>query len=460
MPMPTRILILTLALLASSCATYYQRNAQFQEAVDAGELAKAEKMLEGSKKAQRDRNKLLYYLNMGYLNHVQGEFAISNDYFNQADLHIEDFDKNYSSEALALITNPEVKPYKAEDHEAVLIHYYKAINYLMLSDFDGALVEARRMNMMLNRLNDRYKDHKNRYQQDAFAHLVMGWAFEASKEWNDAYIAYRNAYNVYAEGYFGIEAPLQLKKDLLRLADKLGFASDYERYTGEFGLKHNPESDPAFGEALVIWNNGRGPVKDEVNFDFVAVPGQAGYVVFENAALGVSFPVHVGDDKQKRNDLLALKVVRVAFPKFVERPVKFSTAEVQSAGKNYRVERAEDVNAIAFKTLEDRFAREVGSALLRLALKKVTEVKLQQQNEALGALATVTNAVTEKADTRNWQCLPHSIGYARVPLSEGLNTLTLAMSGKTLKGSTALSASGRKGAMMFLPYHSLEWAKP
>ena len=58
----------------------------------------------------------------------------------------------------------------------------------------------------------------------------------------------------------------------------------------------------------------------------------------------------------------------------------------------------------------------MGTSLLRLGLKKATELKLAQENAALGAAATITNALTEKADTRNWQTLPHSIYYQRVPL--------------------------------------------
>lgn len=35
------------------------------------------------------------------------------------------------------------------------------------------------------------------------------------------------------------------------------------------------------------------------------------------------------------------------------------------------------------------------------------------------------NVMTEQADTRNWQTLPHSIYYARVPLPAGTSTVTV-----------------------------------
>ena len=187
-----------LLFILGGCATYYQRNIEFQNLIGEGELEKAEKKLESNKRIQKDRNRLLFLFNMGYINHMQQDFVASNVYFNEADLLIEDYKKSYGAEALALISNPEVKPYRAEDFESVMIHYYKAINYLMLNDNDASIVEARRMNLILDQLNDKYKDSKNRYQADAFAHVLMGLNYEASGQINDAFIAYRNAYEVFS----------------------------------------------------------------------------------------------------------------------------------------------------------------------------------------------------------------------------------------------------------------------
>lgn len=422
-------------------------------------MDKAEKYLEGNKKMQRNRNRLLFLFNMGFVNHLQQDFEESNKHFNEADLLIEDYKRNYGSEALALISNPEVKPYRAEDFEAVMIHYYKALNYLNLGNFDGAGVEARRINLKLQTLNDKYKDHKNRYQVDAFAHIVMGLSFEAQGEINDAFIAYRNAHEVYTgeHGFFGIPVPDQLKRDLIRTAAILGFKAEQEQYEKEFNMAFEPERN-AGGEVVFFWNNGMGPVKDEWSVNFIAVAGQGGYVNFTNEELGITFPFFIGNDAQKRNDLLALRVVRVAFPKYLERPNYYSRAWLEKDGNRFTLDEAESVNDIAFKTLEDRFLREMSAALLRLALKKVAEVQLSKENEALGALATVANAVTEKADTRNWQTLPHTIHYTRVPLNEGLNEVTLKMrnvKSRELDQST-FKFTGRKGKMQFFPYSSLE----
>jgi hypothetical protein len=62
---------------------------------------------------------------------------------------------------------------------------------------------------------------------------------------------------------------------------------------------------------------------------------------------------------------------------------------------------------------------------LRAALKKASEQQLRKENEGLGTLLGMVNAITEKADTRNWQTIPHSIYYTRVPLPTGENEVKL-----------------------------------
>jgi hypothetical protein len=85
---------------------------------------------------------------------------------------------------------------------------------------------------------------------------------------------------------------------------------------------------------------------------------------------------------------------------------------------------AENITAIAFKSLNDRFLREMSNALLRFAIKKGSEIALRKENSNAGAVLGLANAISEQADTRHWQTLPHSILYTRIPLELGANNLT------------------------------------
>nr|PZN49658.1 MAG: hypothetical protein DIU61_16525 [Bacteroidota bacterium] len=143
-------------------------------------------------------------------------------------------------------------------------------------------------------------------------------------------------------------------------------------------------------------------------------------VLFVNEAMGLNFAFTLDDDDD-RSRLSGLSIYRVAFPRYRERPVFYRGAHLQYEGQRYPLETAEDLNRIAIHSLRERMMLEFSKGLLRAALKKATEMSLRKEDVTLGALIGVVNAITEHADTRNWQTLPHTISYARIPLREGDN---------------------------------------
>lgn len=453
-------LLLLLLVVSTGCATYYQKNLKFQEAFSAGRLEKAEKLLNSNEKDAESRNRLLYFMKRGVVSQMMGQYEQSNVYFEQAYTFLEDYKSNYGIEALSLISNPTLKPYTGEDHEKVLIHYYKALNYLMMDQPAEALVECRRLNNKLNLLNDRYEDRKNRYKDDAFAHVLMGIAYERSNDVNNAFIAYRNANESYKANYasdYGVQAPEQLKKDLLRTAYLNGFQQELREYEKEFGMTYHRQKE-GDGELIFFWENGLGPVKDEWSVNFTIVKGAGGVVTFVNDELGLNFSFPLPQDDNGSGGLGDLKFIRVAFPKYLERPPYFTSASISVNGKVYPLEEAEDINAIAISVLQDRMLREMGSSLLRLALKQASEYAVRQENQDLGAVVSVVNALTEKADTRNWQTLPYSISYARIPLQEGDNAVELKTNGPddAASNTETFNYHIEKGQTVFQIFHSLE----
>ena len=65
----------------------------------------------------------------------------------------------------------------------------------------------------------------------------------------------------------------------------------------------------------------------------------------------------------------------------------------------------------------------MGAALLRFAVKKAAEFALKEKNKDAGFVLGLANAISEQADTRNWQTLPNNISYARIPLEPGKNEI-------------------------------------
>ncbi len=413
-------------LLFFGCSTFYEKNILFNESFSAGEIERANEILNENKDQAEGKQRFLYLVEKGVVLQLLGQFEESNRFFEDAYLYTEDLQKNYALEALSLISNPMVKPYRGEDFEIVQVHYFKAINYLRLNQLEEAMVEARRLNIKLNDINDKYGESKNRYKQDAFAQNLMGIIFEAGGEINNAFISYRNAFETYKNQYskyFGVDVPGQLKYDLLRTAYLNGFKDELERYENEFNMSYQHKPNEG-GELIFFLNNGLGPVKSEWSINFAIVKGAGGVIAFENKDLGLSFSFPSAG-KESHSKLGDLKVVRVAFPKYIEREPFYHSAQIQISDSTYPLYIAQDLNEIAIKTLEDRMLREFATSLLRLAIKQAAEYALREKSEGWGAVLSLVNAVTEKADTRNWQTLPYNISYTRIPLPSGKHQLQL-----------------------------------
>ncbi len=413
-------------IAVSSCATYYQKLIEFNTNIESGNIEKAKSILEKDKKASEGRNKLLHFMNLGTVEMLMGNYAKSNEYFNQADILIEDYQKKISTQALALISNSMATEYAGEDFERVLIHYYKALNYVQLGQKEEALVECRRLNLKLQQLNDKYTK-KNKYSEDAFGLTLMGIIYESAGETNNAFIAYRNAVESYEKIYepqFKTPIPLQLKKDVIRTAYEMGFDDEGRRFEEKFQLKNQPK-DRNNGELIFFWNNGLGPVKAENSINFSIIKGQGGYVTFANEEYGLNIPFPLPQGQSTNSVLGDLEFIRVAFPKYVERKPYYSDASIEFNRNTYNLDLAENINNIAFKTLQDRMLRELSNSLLRLATKKAAEYAMRDQNQNVGSLVGIVNAITEKADTRNWQTLAYSISYTRVSLPPGPQEIKL-----------------------------------
>jgi hypothetical protein len=449
--------------IVSSCATYYQSNFTFNQEFESGQIDKAYKTLQQHSSQAHSKKEFLYFVNNGLVLSMMSKYDDSNAYFEKAYFFGEDYRTNYLNEAASYLTNPNFTTYKGEDHEHLLLLYYKAINYLKLGKTDDALVECRRLNIRLQQLSDRYRS-KDKYEEDAFIHVLMGITYEIDKDYNNAFIAYRNALRIYKEDYqpmFGVIAPEQLKQDLLRTAWLSGLKDEFALYKDSLRMQSYEYRPNEGGELVFFWHNGLSPIKAEWGIDFI-INRQGDWVYFSNQQLGMTFPFNIGDrSSQDRNALANMEIFRVAFPKYVERPPYFSQATLSIDNTDMPLQQLEDVDKIAFKCLQERMGHEFSKALLRVALKKAEEYEVRKQDKTLGSILGAINAITEKADTRNWQTLPHNIYYCRVPLKEGENTLRF-----TLKGTDGKTADHtftynvKKGQTLFHTFSSLESGYP
>lgn len=457
------LVFVAIAVIVVACATYYQSNLSFNEVFERGDLNKALKSLQERPSEGAGKKQFLYFVNNGLVLSLLGKYNESNNYFERAYNFGEDYRINYANEAATYLTNPNFAVYRGEDHEHLLLLYYKAMNFLKLGKTDEALVECRRLNIRLQQLSDRYNT-EDKYRKDAFVHTLMGLIYETDADYNNAFIAYRNALEAYEGEFFklfNVGAPEQLKKDLLRTAKLSGLDQEYEEFREKFGMPEITTEENPGGELIFFWHNGLSPVKVEWSVTF-AISNRNGMVYFTNESLGLSYAFSEADYKKSDvQSLSKLDVYRLTLPKYVERPNYYTSASLAVGDTTYSMQLLEDVNKVAFKCLDERMNLELSKALMRLAVKKAAEYSASDRDRWAGVIMGMINVITEAADTRNWQTLPHNISYARIPLKVGLNEVTLETvdySGRTQKQTFTYDI--KPGQVHFHTFTSLESLQP
>lgn len=439
------------ACLTAGCKSYYAKTLVFNTKYEQRDYAGAMQYLDSEEKLQRSNNKVLYDLNYGTAAFMAEDSKTSIEHFSEADKYDEDFTKNYAYEALALISNPMVRPYQMEYYESVLLHFYQAMNYVRQNDYEGALVECRRMNLSLQRQDDAFKKHDGkRYSRDAFGHLLMGLVYEAAGDNNNAFVAYRNSYEIYKDDYVGmynVEVPSTLKAAIIRTAYKTGLMSEGVQFEKEFEMTYVKSSKDS-GRLVMLVLDGLGPIKTEKVLEFVKVPS-AGMVTYYCSELGWTIPVYYddlsGSDKSAIDDF---SMMRIALPQMESRASSCQQVQVLIDSSMHMPTVVEDVDQIAKQSLRDRHWAELGKAVLRAATKAAASKVAREKNEYVGLLVNLAGAIAEKADTRGWMSLPARIELIDVELPAGEHKIEY----KTCDGTTTASVTIVAGKSSFLTF--------
>lgn len=456
-----------LLIAFQSCATYNSKTADIEADLFSGDFNQAVTSIDQNKFLLKSRNRLLYLMEKGKIEHLLGNYESSNALFEEAYILIDDKIKTNAGQAVAAkFTNPMAEPYKGEDFEKVSIHYYKALNFFNMGMPNEALVEARRINIKLYEINENYAENKNKYSEDAFSQILQGIMYESVGDINNAFIAYRNAEVIYTRNggnYFGVPMPQQLKDDLLRTSKAMGFTQEYEDYRKQFNVPAEPvakkgkkgSKTPApvnkepevTGEAIVFWENGLGPAKDQIVITAAGGGGIFYGSYYDEGQLEeIIIPIPPGANIGNIN--------AIAIPKYRKRESYYSKATVTVNGQEKPFELAQDFYPIAKQCLKDRMLRETIDLVLRFATKKATSAGLGMLadnflGDGAGDLvklgADAAGAATEKADTRNWQSLPSAISYARLPLQEGDNSFVIKKYGPQGIDTDTIHIPYRKG---------------
>ena len=256
-------LLLLLGIL-QSCGPTFQHYEKVEDSLRLENPQNAVEILEQAKSEYQEDNELLYFMDMGMTLHLAGQYRESNKYLEQADGWIEQqYTRHLHEIAAPFWLNERAVPYRGDRYEHVIVNVIKALNYALLHDLSGALVEARKIDHRLNVLSDGGgPDH---YREDPFARYLTGVLYEASGDVNNAFIAYRKAEAGYrlAKSWSNVSLPSILKQDILRLTTSLHLPKEREHYRQVFPSISLQDPPPdSMGSVFVVSYNGLSPIKE------------------------------------------------------------------------------------------------------------------------------------------------------------------------------------------------------
>ena len=390
---------------------------KFQEVIEPLERGQSEEAYAYLQKHTPKKPDIPFLFELGLVAHYANHFQESSAAFTQAgDIAEDRYTKSVSKEVGSWVTSDKLRPYPGTRYERLLSHYYRALNYVHQGQLDGALVECRRATALINYFKG--ENEKYDFFGTGFLAYLSGVLFEATGEWNDAYISYKQAAEYYqnASEKTGVEMPNDIGHSLVRLARKLGFSDDLERYRNQYG--DSPADPENTGELILFYESGYVPSKSEEALMFP--------ILKKDDVEDEKFvPTLMGREGKVYEDIELEYLLRVAIPTIDSRRPLLSGIEVAVGGVKAKGMLVEDVENIAIGTFNAQRPIILLRTLGRALLKYLAYREANKQHEALGLLANLAGVVTEQADTRSWQTLPNQIFMVRMPLPTGTHTLNL-----------------------------------
>ncbi len=438
---PRLKLALAALILLAGCAPHVAQICEPLELSYSGDLPAAVGALDKSPLATSDRNRFLYHVQRGHLLHLAAEWEASNREFELAAAAAAELaPASLSGTAADYTINENVKAYSGEDFERAYVHYYVALNYLMLGDREGALVECRRLDEVFRELDARYEEGTRRYEEDGFIRYLAALVYESEGKLDDARVDYELALRAY-EGDAGRAIGVGVPDGLVRSLAEYDEFRDAGRLRPGAGADRAGLAQP--GEIVIVIDSGWAPFKVEKSIE---VP---------------IYRPFVPEELRGTSNLAA--VVKIAYPEFEsvwQKPGGFlvgaTPVDGSSVARDAWAERTQDMDALAQWTLQRRIGFVKLRSTLRATMKQIAlatakheEAKRRGQDTdrpfsspsgegsvwawilgwIIEDVATRAVAETEVADTRSWVTLPAEMWLARIQVDPGEYEVSIQPSG-------------------------------
>lgn len=410
-------LVALLAGLSTGCQTYTTQSREMTTAWARGDASGAARTF--ARQAERKtatKDAVIWHLEAGAATRVVGDFPASNRHFEIAAARIEAYENRpkvrLSNEAAALFSNQQNLPYEGRPYDKILLHTYKALNYLALGERDRARPELIRAYQRQQdavaenrrRIEEALEAARNSDQREIIAQTQSDTRFQQATapltrglENFRAYADYVNPFTVYLDGLYFLHAGTggaDLERALKSLRRVTEVAGDNPAVAADLALAEARAAGRAVASGpltYVIFETGRVANREQIRLDIPILVADVSYI-------GAAFPRLVFHDDHER----------------------FLT--VEAGGTRLTTAQVASVDAIIAQDFRDELPAIITKTLLATAVKATTAYAIsdaaRRQDEGLGLLARLATAAFQAAvniaDTRSWTTLPKEFQVARL----------------------------------------------
>lgn len=416
---------LVLCLVGTGCKTYRDQASGMRAAWAQGRYAEAAEQFEQKANKKDDgKDGVIWHLEAATALRALGNYEQSNLHFDEAAQQIDEYEQkakvSVSSEVGATMSNQQNLPYKGRPYDKIMLHTYKALNYLAMGEIDKARPEIIRAYQRqqdavaenARRIEKAREEEQQSEQREQIERAKDDPEFNSklkeatgNLEGFKVYADYVNPFTVFMDGIYFLHAGAgssdreRANKSLTRVIEVTGenssIRADLEALSDP--MKFNPNEPLTY----VIFETGQAATRDQIRIDVPIIIADVSYV-------GAAFPKLEFHD----NYLPGLSVNADG--------VQGNTEAVASMDSIIALDFKNEWPVILTKTLIATVAKGAASYGVNTAAR--------QQSDIGGLIARIGTAVYQAAvniaDTRAWSTLPKEFQVARIATPES-RALTL-----------------------------------
>lgn len=387
-----------------------------------------------------DQNQFWHWLNLARLQQANGEFSASIQSFESAYTILDEYEnratislRNIGSFLGSSFMSKGSESYYGKGYERTLMHTLNALNYMMLSDFEGAAVEMRRMEQRqefwLKESEAKIKEaseekEKARAQGNDTTRIPSNYSLAAMLEDQDV----RALTNNYQDPF---------SYTLSSIIMDISGQSDASGNSGEISLKRAMALNPDVSKVFTPLSRPDSMQDKKMEVTVIVLCGEAPALKIEK----IRFPI-----------LNGAVYTSIDLPSYTTPINETTNVTILTDKLQLQPPRLLKTDIMAYKTLKDELPGELAKSVVRATTKAITAKQASDHFGNLGGLVAslVFDVGSSYADSgfRNWEVMPNS-GY--ISKFEAIKGSLVTVKLNNTKESFMLP-SNKKGTIVLISY--------